>query len=101
MMMRIQTLVLSLAVVLGATAIAGAEPGTAKLTPKAAAAVKKAREAKPAARAPGGAGIKAAKDTGSTTLRTPTPDEDAALGSSPATPTQLVVGPNGGLTAVL
>lgn len=99
--MHIRTIVFSMAMLAGIAVTAQAEPGTAKLTPKAAAAVKKAREARPANKAPAPAGLKAAKDTDATTVRTPTPDEDAELGSSPATPTTVYVGANGSLTAVL
>ena len=95
--MRIKTMMISMAMVASATLVAHAEP---KLTPKAAAAVKQAREAKPITRVPV-AGLKAAKDPGAKTVRKPTRAEDAALGTTPVTPTTVTVNPNGSVTAFL
>ena len=91
---------LLLATALPATA---AEPGASKLSPKAAAAVKRARSAS-TANAPATSGLKAQKNDDGR-LRAPTKEEEAALaapsGGAPVRVTSVRVNPDGSVIATL
>ena len=80
-----------------------AEPGAAKLSPKAAAAVKQARSGQPA-RSAEASGMKAAKDDDGR-LRAPTKEEDTALaapsGTGPVRGTTVRVNDDGSVIATL
>jgi len=75
--MRIPFLVAA-ALLVAAVPARADEPGTSKLSPKAAEAVKRARSGASAVKAPATSGMKAAKDDDGR-LRAPTKEEEAAL----------------------
>jgi hypothetical protein len=100
--MRAGIVLFSAAALLGSAGLAhAAEPGTAKLTPKAAAAVKKYKAEKGKKKILITSGLKAAKDGNGGDLRAPSAEEDAALATRAAATTTLRVNRDGSLTGVL
>lgn len=100
--MRAGIVLFSAAALLGSAALtAHAESGTTKLTPKAAAAIKKYKAEKGKKKILVTSGLKAAKDGNGGDLRAPTAEEDAALATRSAATTVLRVNGDGSLTGVL